>query len=665
MTEAADRRSLAYTPALDGLRAVAVAAVFAWHLDSSIAAGGFLGVDVFFVLSGYLITRLLLGEWEGRGRIDLRAFWERRARRLVPAMLLLLAALSALVAALESGAVLQFRGDAFATLLYAQNWWLILRGESYFDLFSPSPLRHAWSLAIEGQFYLLWPLVVRTSLRRRGEDGVRCVFWISIAGAMLSALWMAFLFEPDDPSRAYYGTFARAQTLLVGAALAARSAAPGIRAGWWAGGRVTGPLAFATCVACMLLVSEHSPGLYRGGLLLFSIGAGGVISDVGRATPSMLARLLSVAPLRWLGWISYGVYLWHWPVILFATPERLGCAGGTLAGIQILSTLLLSTASYLLIERPVRAGVLRHLVALRVAVASVVLLSLSVLLVTRGGSTTPTALDSQVSIPVQEPDAAGASRKVPSVAIVGDSTARQLGVGLARLGKAMGFRVVNAAIPACGFAVPFPVRNDGAAFPWSDRCASHIGQAVERVRDADIDLFVLLSTNDLSDQRVDGRHVTFGSLEGSRLLLSRTEELVDELTRGGAHMALLTVATRSPGPAGWGANDDPERRAARYRDLLEHVVRPRERVAIVDYAERVCPGGPPCPRVVQNRTMRPDGLHLTDDDALRVSIWLLADLVAIQPEIGTASGLEAPWTPESIERRVTANAGARPRPARP
>jgi peptidoglycan/LPS O-acetylase OafA/YrhL len=251
----------AYRPALDGLRAVSVAAVVAYHLDYGWAGGGFLGVDVFFVLSGYLISSLLLSEWARRGRIDLRAFWARRARRLLPAVFLLLLALAAYAAiAAPADQLDRLRGDALATLLYVQNWWLILQGQSYFDLYAaPSPLRHAWSLAIEEQFYLLWPLVVFAALRGRGESR-RPILLTCLLGTFASAAWMWACFDPVDPSRAYYGTGARAQTLLVGALLAvALEGRDGIARRWrWLVDGL-GATAFALCTACFALVGDEAP----------------------------------------------------------------------------------------------------------------------------------------------------------------------------------------------------------------------------------------------------------------------------------------------------------------------------------------------------------------------------------------------------------------------
>src|ERR671917_1081296 len=209
---------LSYLPGLDGLRAFAVIAVLLYHAELSWIRGGFLGVEVFFVISGYLITTLLLTEWHQQGRINLMGFWLRRVRRLLPALYLLLVVTLAFAVVFLPGEVARLRGDALAAFGYVTNWYLILGEQSYFETVGrPSLLLHLWSLAVEEQFYLLWPpLFVAGIILLR-----RYALLVALAGAAASALLMAFLYQPDvDPSRIYYGTDTRATGLLLGAALA-------------------------------------------------------------------------------------------------------------------------------------------------------------------------------------------------------------------------------------------------------------------------------------------------------------------------------------------------------------------------------------------------------------------------------------------------------------
>lgn len=204
---------------LDGLRALAVVAVLVYHADANWLPGGFLGVEVFFVVSGYLITALLLSEWRERGGIDILAFWGKRARRLLPAVFLMILVTLVFVVLFLPGEVAGLRWDALAAFGYATNWYLVFGQESYFEAVGrPSLLKHLWSLAVEEQFYLLWPVLAAGALAVFGRRGL---LLLAVAGAMGSTVLMASLYVPDvDPSRLYYGTDTRATGLLIGAALA-------------------------------------------------------------------------------------------------------------------------------------------------------------------------------------------------------------------------------------------------------------------------------------------------------------------------------------------------------------------------------------------------------------------------------------------------------------
>lgn len=353
------RGSEQYHAALDGLRGISVAAVVAYHLGFPWARGGFLGVDVFFVLSGYLITWLLLEEVRATGKVDLRAFWLRRARRLLPSLLgaLTLLALWAALAA-PASEVVRLRQHGLATLVYAQNWLLIHEGESYFDMFrSPSPLRHTWSLAVEGQFYLVWPLVVLAATRRR-ETCLRTLLIVGVLAVAASAFCLALLYEASDLSRAYYSTEGRIHVILCGALLA-------LGAVRWksvvARLAQAGTVAAALCVTALIFVADTNPLLYRGGLLLFAICVSLVVaSTVREAGNSRMARFLNLGPLRWLGLVSYEVYLYHWPVIVILNRDVVGRSGLSLQLLQCVSTLVLSWLSYSILAQPFRTGALRR-----------------------------------------------------------------------------------------------------------------------------------------------------------------------------------------------------------------------------------------------------------------------------------------------------------------
>ncbi|TGV03468.1 acyltransferase, partial [Mesorhizobium sp. M00.F.Ca.ET.186.01.1.1] len=264
-----------YMPGIDGLRALAVLAVIIYHLNYNWAPGGLLGVGIFFVLSGYLITDLLIAQWSRNGRLDMKDFWLRRARRLLPALLLLLVAVVASVALFSPEQMGRLRGDVWAALFYVSNWWLVFSEVSYFEKFGPpSPLGHLWSLAVEEQFYLIWPLLVALGLSLIKRRGPLVILTLGLAA--VSAVLMAVMYEPgEDPSRIYYGTDTRVFALLIGAALAMMW--PSRKLSTTISGKARATLDVIGCVSLAILLlaiwktNQYDDFLYQGGLVLWSI----------------------------------------------------------------------------------------------------------------------------------------------------------------------------------------------------------------------------------------------------------------------------------------------------------------------------------------------------------------------------------------------------------
>ena len=360
---------LSYLPGLDGLRAFAVIAVLLYHAELSWIRGGFLGVEVFFVIRGYLITTLLLTEWHQQGRINLLGFWLRRARRLLPALYLLLVVTLAFAVVFLPGEVARLRGDALAAFGYVTNWYLILGEQSYFETVGrPSLLLHLWSLAVEEQFYLLWPLVLTFALwgvvpmrrwRRR-----RLALCIALAGAAGSALLMATLYQPDvDPSRVYYGTDTRVAGLLLGAALAFVWV-PGQTPRWAKRTRpllldVAGLIALGTLVCFYLRLDQYQPFLFEGGFALVALATSVVILVAVHPHTHLGSHLLGWRPLSWIGLRSYSIYLWHWPVFMLTRPELdVPVTGLPLLALRLAATIVLADLSYRFVETPIRTGAL-------------------------------------------------------------------------------------------------------------------------------------------------------------------------------------------------------------------------------------------------------------------------------------------------------------------
>ena len=361
--EHASREGLGYLPALDGIRALSLIAILLYHAGFGWARGGYLGVTVFFTLSGFLITGLLLRERDVRGRIDLRGFWGRRARRLVPAVLGLFALVVILLA---SGALTGSRslvGDAAATGSWVANWRFIFAGQTYAGLFgNPSPFQHMWSLAVEEQFYLLLPLTVLLVLGRNGRMRRGRLVAVVVAAIAASVLLCAWLYHPTSTTRSYFGTDTRMAEPLIGVLLAlALVGGRGIRQLAPAARRILDAqslLAVAALVLLMHRLGEYDARLYRGGFLLTAILAGTVIA-ASTQSGSLIGRALSAPPLRAIGRVSYGGYVYHWPVFIWLSVQRTGLSAWPLFALRTGVTLVLATASYKLLELPIRAGRLR------------------------------------------------------------------------------------------------------------------------------------------------------------------------------------------------------------------------------------------------------------------------------------------------------------------
>lgn len=350
-----------YMPGLDGIRALSVLAVIAYHLNWGWASGGFLGVSVFFVLSGYLITDMLLEERKNKNRIDLKRFWIRRIRRLLPAMLSMIAAVAVFLAITNSSRLVSIQGEIWSAVTYTNNWYNIFHQISYFESFGPpSPLGHLWSLAIEEQFYLLWPLLI-IGLSRFFRPTRGKFVGLTLAGAILSFISMVLIYEPGtDPSRVYYGTDTRAFGLLIGASLAficpsRKLLAPHLRKDRL---RINtmGAIGLLVILYMFIRTGEYDQSLYTGGMLVLSLASSFVIAAA--ASPSgFVSKMLGWKPLRWIGVRSYSIYLWHYPVIVLTSPANPNTAPSYLLQImQLTLSIGIAALSYSFIETPFRSG---------------------------------------------------------------------------------------------------------------------------------------------------------------------------------------------------------------------------------------------------------------------------------------------------------------------
>jgi peptidoglycan/LPS O-acetylase OafA/YrhL len=356
--------SLGYIPSLDGIRAIAVLAVMIFHSAVPWLPGGFLGVDVFFVLSGFLITSLLLQEVERTGGIDFKRFYIRRIRRLVPAFLAVVLVSALLILLFAQDGAGKYREDVLASALYVNNWWNIFGDQSYFEAIGRPPmLQHLWSLAVEEQFYLIWPAVLLFTFRRRLRDGVRRVAIIGVfASTALMAILSLLMSMPgeNDPSRLYFGTDTHAMTILAGAALATawrpKSLPKKLALQPTMVLTAIGVVALALMAWFFVNVTDDSAMLYRGGFLVF---AGVCVVVIAVATHPAIAasRVLAIAPMVYIGKRSYGLYLWHWPIFVILRPGiDIGLTGIPALVIQFGLTFAAAELSYRYLEMPVRNG---------------------------------------------------------------------------------------------------------------------------------------------------------------------------------------------------------------------------------------------------------------------------------------------------------------------
>ena len=446
-------RGLGYLPGLDGLRALSLLAVLLYHAGFGWARGGYLGVTVFFTLSGFLITGLLLRERELSGRVDLRAFWGRRARRLMPAVLGLFALVVVLLATGAMSGGRSLVGDAVATGTWVANWRFIFEGSTYAALFAhPSPFQHMWSLAVEEQFYLLLPLTALLALGRNGRMRRRRLVAVVSTVTAASVALCAWLYDPTATATAYYSTETRVAEPLIGVLLAlALVGGSGIRRLGRSARHVLDAQALLALAALALVVhrlGEYDAWLYRGGFLLTAILAATVIAAATQPG-TVVSRLLAAPPLTAIGRVSYGGYVYHWPIFIWLSASRTGLGAWPLFALRTSVTLLLATASYQLLERPIRAGRLRPRLAVAAWAQASVALVLGISMLGASAPIGSAALaDGGASIPAAPPVPAAPAR----VSALPHAGARSLPTATATAAqRAAARRRAAAAQPAADF----------------------------------------------------------------------------------------------------------------------------------------------------------------------------------------------------------------------
>jgi len=636
---------LRHITALDGLRGAAVLAVLFFHGDH--LAGGYLGVDLFFVLSGFLITSLLLAESGSSGRVRLGHFWERRARRLLPALLVMLlgvAAYARFVARPEE--LHRIRMDGLATAFYAANWRDVFAHTDYWSLFSaPSPLDHTWSLAIEEQFYVLWPLLFVLLIavaRRRGRTtettGTRnplalTVLGVAVGLGAVSVVLSQVLYRSAGANRVYYGTDTRAFAILAGVALAALTSRFGpVRSrGWRAALEVAGCLSVVVLGVAWARLPGSSPTLYRGGLLLCSVAAAVAIAAAIQPTRGPVAWAASFKPLVWLGLISYGVYLYHWPIFVWLSPERTGLGGWSLFAVRLAVTLAVAVASYVVIEQPIRHGTgwrpRTKVLAPTVGLASVALIVLAATVGYRPVMTRAT-FQQRVSA------ALARTRRAPNdtrVLVVGNSVGWYLANdGFQPLQDALHMTVLNVAEPACSFPdiTKSRLSNGLVTTVTAHSCTGDWKRALSAFR-PDV---VVFARNGVSNDALShgGPFITPCSAAYDSWYRAGLARAARQLTAGGARLVLVTSAysERRSNVTDWAGvirGDDCGNR------IESQVASTTPRVSVADLNSLLCLPNGMCATHREGVALRPDGTHFVGQGAQIVTRMLA-------PEMGLGNG---------------------------
>jgi peptidoglycan/LPS O-acetylase OafA/YrhL len=624
--------------ALDGLRAVGVLLIMSFHFGVDWLPGGFVGVDVFYVLSGYLITGLLVGEFKKRSSIKLASFWLRRARRLLPALIIVLIVVTLLVRYdATAGTYPDFRMSALSSLFYFSNWWQIAASGNYFVATgATSPLTHTWSLAVEEQFYLVWPIIALAVMHisRAFARGVKVLLVLSVAGVVASSLEMATRYGPTvNTTRLYFGTDTHAQSVMLGAALACllslvqwRRGTDGMAPPARATGSRLALLALGLGgLAGVLTISVAMAGTnaltYQGGILLAAVCSAAVLAAAVCVRQGPIARSLALRPLVWMGTVSYGAYLWHYPIAVFLDAQATGLTGIWLFGARLTTTFAIAAASYYLVERPIMVGTFwRSARALGPAAAAVLVTVVVIVAATSQPATATVAVHRY-----QAPSAAAAIAAAvhpPLLVVLGDSTGASLSVAL-QYTAPQGTTVTDGALFGCGLAIGSWISNDPptpqlAMFPTCNSAtpadrqwpAYDTEQVLPAVR-GDVVLFIAgpWETQDI-ERNGHWTNITQRSFQSYEL--SQLRKLVGIATAHGAHLILATMAETAVGasfhepPA---AQDSPRRRLIYDRLLMTTAREYPGKVSVLDLGSILSPGGVFHEYLDGVQVRTPDGIH--------------------------------------------------------
>jgi len=654
------------------VRGVAVLAVLADHAGVPGLSGGFIGVDVFFVLSGFLITSLLLEEQARTGRVRLAAFWARRARRLLPAAAVMVIAVGVCQNLFAPDSTAGLRGDALAALGWVANWRFAVGGTDYFSQGgTASPLQHTWSLGVEEQYYLIWPLIllavtvfVGRASRRRGVhrpavvEGPRRVLAVVAATAgVVSAVEAVVLAGHGAVGRVYFATDTRAQALLVGALAACVFArywpsAHHRRPRWPRRGRVVIGVFPVAGLAALAVLAHRATGsaaeFHHGLLTAVALAAAAVIVGVTLDQDGWVARALAVRPLVALGAISYGVYLWHWPIFLAVDGARTGMSGLPLLVLRCLLTLGAAGASWVLIERPTRRwrpvpGRLLPAAALIIAAACVLVsvvvpadraavpLTASDLppAPPPSGSTAPAPI---AATPGQAPPTGASTNpgRPLTVDVFGDSIAWTL---MRYRPATPGVRFIDHTVLGCGLTRGGPYRYFGQVSAQPPGCDDWPTTWAQQVAaDKPDEVLLLVGRWETMDRVHDGQWMHLGDPAYDSYLATELDTAIPLLGATGVRVVAATEPYNRRGeqPDGSLYPEDQPERVMRWNTLLDQAAGRHRGTAILDLNTKLGPNRT-YTATVDGITVRSDGVHLTPAGVTWLTPWLIAALQAAKP----------------------------------
>ncbi len=636
-----DRMGPGYRPALDGYRGLFVVLVMLFHFGVTALAGGWVGINHFFTFSGYLIAGILIRQAQRRGRVDALGFYLRRARRIIPPLAVLVAGVLVHTLLVDRGDRPQTAGDAFATMTLWLNWRLVQRDDQYFDLIGdPSPLRHMWTLGVEEQFYVLVPfLIAAVMLLRRRLARTLIVLTLAIA----SAVWTAWLSgDGATGSRLYYGTDVRIQALLVGVA-AAMLLTPDRRGRAPRPSRTTaeaiGWLGTIGSISAFFVLDETGRWVFEmGGMLLFAVMAACMGASALDPRPLRINRLISVPVLVHLGQISYGLYVYHWPIAVWLPLEQLPTVLAIV--VKLFLAWVCAVLSYRFVELPVMLGGFRALVPRRVPrsarrwVAPATLAGLTSLSLLLGTVWSPVIDGDWDGRPLAAASGYDAPDTELRVAIVGSSIAQSLRDGF-HGGDYPGLEVSGHTRRGSCNAIPLTFRfMGGGEVPEDETCSSWRERWPEEVARADADIVLSPIETALTQPLVvDGRTLEPGSPAHSRRVRAALDALLEQTRESGARQLQIVNATCHDDPAGIRDGEevgavkiDPTSTNTVAREWAQEATSEELDVTVLDLNGALCPDGDYRP-VINGAELYSDRVHFSRQGAELVWTWLAPQIL--------------------------------------